>query len=138
MPKLVFTQPEFANQSCELRDGAFTVGRSRRNLIIIDEESVSGEHAQLLVYGREVIVCDRGARNGIFVNGARVQAQSGVNHGQCIRFGNVEVRLDLGPIEQEDSSDITAIHEFRRFQKDAGGSPEGAPLFPVTVVTRTL
>ena len=72
MPKLVFTQPEFAGQSCGLRDGIITIGRSRRNEIIIEENSVSSDHGDLLVHNQEVIVRERGSRNGIFVNGVRV------------------------------------------------------------------
>ena len=132
MPKLIFTQPEFAGQSCELKDGTIKIGRSRRNDIIIEDDSVSDEHGELLVYGREVIVRERGSRNGIFVNGLRVQAQSGVKHGQTIRFGRVELRLELELIQNESSSDITAVIALRRFRSEAATPGTAAPKFPAT------
>ena len=73
MPTFIFTQPEY-NQMCfELPDGRFSVGRSRRNQIIIDDTSVSKEHAELLIYGSEVIVRECGSQNGTYVGGARLE-----------------------------------------------------------------
>jgi len=130
MPKLVFTQPEFAGQSCGLRDGIITIGRSRRNEIIIEENSVSSDHGDLLVHNQEVIVRERGSRNGIFVNGVRIQAQSGVTHGQTIRFGRVEVRLDLEPVPDENATDITAMHASRRLRGKGAAPAPAMPGFP--------
>jgi pSer/pThr/pTyr-binding forkhead associated (FHA) protein len=130
MVKLIFTQPPFANQSCLLNDGTFTVGRSRRNQVIIDEDSVSSEHGQLLVYGPEVIVRERGSKNGTFVNGVRVQAQSGVKHGQIIRFGRVEVRLELEPVSDVETS-VTALDSLRRLIRHEVNAPEPTKL-PIT------
>ena len=136
MPKLIFTQPEFVGQSCELKDGTLKLGRSRHNDIILEDDSVSGEHGELLVYGQEVIVRERGSQNGTFVNGIRVQAQSGVNHGQTIRFGRVEVRLDLEPVQDESSTDLTAVIALRRFRSETASRAPEAPRFPVTFAPR--
>ena len=134
MPKLLFTQPEFAQQVCQLPDGAFAVGRSRSNQIILEEASVSSEHAELLVHGNEVIVRERGSRNGTFVGGVRVKAQTGVKHGQSIRFGRVEVRLELEPSEMEDATSVTAVTSFRRFLREAATPAPEPPKFPLTFV----
>jgi predicted component of type VI protein secretion system len=137
MPKLTFTQPEFASQVCHLSDGNFTVGRSRQNQIILDDDSVSSDHGELLVHGNEVIVRERGSRNGTFLDGARIQAQSGVKHGQKIRFGRVELRLELDAIESEHATDITALPAFRRFLSEEATPAEApATTFPVTFAPR--
>jgi|GEM_PF-1074842 len=120
MPTLIFTQPEFANQACELFEGTITIGRSSRNMIIIEEDSVSGEHADFLISGDEVIVREKGSRNGVFVDGVRVQAQAGVNHLQTVRFGNVETRLEIPPGDDgnaDDSTSFTAIKSYKDFLK---------------------
>ncbi len=130
MAKLFFTQPEFSQKSLELPDGTFTVGRSRRNQIVIEDASVSKEHAELLVYGNEIIVRERGSQNGVFVSGVRIKAQSGVKHGERIRFGRVEVLLELGPPEFEGSTDITAMACLARMRESATAASQTPTQFP--------
>jgi predicted component of type VI protein secretion system len=113
MPTLRFTQPEFHRQSLELSDGTFSLGRSSRNQIILEDSSISKMHAEIRVHGTEVIVRDCGSQNGSFVDRVRVQTQSGVRHGQRIRFGHVEVQLDLGEPRAGDATDITAVSLLR-------------------------
>ena len=46
MPRLIFTQPEFAVQSCELAEGKTTVGRSfKKDLSIGDAEVIEAGQA---------------------------------------------------------------------------------------------
>lgn len=134
MPKFIFTQPEFNHQFLELPDGTFSVGRSRRNQIILEEASVSAEHAELLVYGNEIIVRERGSQNGTFVNGVRIEAQSGVRHGQTIRFGRVELLLELGPPEFEESTNITAVAYLAKMRAGGTGASRTANQFPVRFI----
>ena len=54
MPKLIFTQPEFAAQTCELPEGTTTVGRGPRNTLVIRDDTVSADHCELLVSWNEV------------------------------------------------------------------------------------
>jgi hypothetical protein len=131
MPRFTFTQPEFGQKSLDLPDGAFSVGRSRGNQIIIEDASVSKEHAELLVYGNEIIVRERGSRNGIFVSGVRIEAQSAVKHGEKIRFGRVELLLALETPEVEGPTEITTLACFARIKEEATAL-SGTPLqFPV-------
>lgn len=95
MPRLILTSPEFAHQSCDLPDGTWSVGRSQRSQIVVEDDSVSSDHCELVVYGAEVIVREHGSRNGTFVAGVRVKAQSGIRHGQCLRLGRIETMLTL-------------------------------------------
>jgi pSer/pThr/pTyr-binding forkhead associated (FHA) protein len=134
MPKLMILNPEFGPQSCELPDGKVTVGRNSRNMLVISDNSVSSDHAELLVEGNEVIVRELHSRNGTFVNGVRVQTQSGVLHGQTIRFGKVDLRLDLGEEADEtsDASTVTAVFAMRDIKKQADRARPVAATFKVT------
>lgn len=132
MPKLIFTQPEFAEQFFQLPDGQFTVGRSGQNHIILQEDSVSGRHAELLIYGPEVIVRELESRNGTFVNNVRIQTQSGVKHGQTIRFGRVEVRLELATNPCDSRTEITAVFDHRRILKEEAAAPQQPTKLPAT------
>jgi predicted component of type VI protein secretion system len=110
MHRLIFTDPAFAGQSCALRQGVASLGRSRGNACIILDESVSGRHCELLVHWTEVIVRDSGSRNGTFVDGVRVEGQAGVSSGQRLRFGRVAAVLRLERPVGPEGTEITACH----------------------------
>ena len=114
MTRLILITPEFGAQSCELPDGTLRVGRAPHNDIVLRDESVSAEHCELLVQGVEVIVRELGSRNGTYVNGLRVAAQSGLSRGQTLRIGRVEACLDHPEIQDESSTDNTAVFAYRR------------------------
>ena len=124
-PKLIFTQPEFAAQSCELSEGVTTVGRSSRNTLVIRDSSVSADHCEILVSWNEVIVREHGSRNGTWVNGVRVSGQRPVNHGETVRFGKVEARLELAEVLTDDATANTAHFALARMPpaQPAGPAP---------------
>lgn len=116
MAKLIFLTPEFAGRVHELAEGTTTVGRSSDNLLVLSDPSVSAGHGEILVHGPEVIVRDLGSRNGTVVEGRRlVHGQTQVLSGQVVRFGRVEVRLELDPPAWTDpETAVTAFHLLDR------------------------
>lgn len=118
MPQLIFTTPHFSNQRFKLPEGKTTVGRVAGNTLIIQHDTISANHCEILLYGREVIVRDRGSTNGTWVDDCRVKGQTCMHHGQRIRFGGVEARLELPPRSFEDQhTEVTAIHLLTRSAK---------------------
>lgn len=130
MPKITIITREFDSASCELPDGGFTVGRDAQNVLVIADSSVSRQHCELLVFGREVIVRDRGSRNGTFVDEVRVRGQSGVSNGQIIRLGRIEFRVEIEPPVEELTS-MSAIDDFRKEERTRAAST-GNGSFAVT------
>ena len=119
MAKLLFITPEFAGECCALAEGKTTVGRAPGHALIIEHGSVSADHCEILVHGREVIVRECGSSNGTWVDGCRVQGQRAVRHGETIRFGSIEARVDLPPdYEEEPQTTMTAIHLHARAVKE--------------------
>lgn len=136
MPCLRFLTPPFAGQSAELADGTVTLGRKPGNDLIVLDSSISARHCEFLVSGYEVIVRECGSRNGTFVNGHRVEAQSGVVHGERLRFGGVEAVLDIGEAAPEDQTDWTASAAHRRAREAVAAKPQWRS-YP-TVIHRAL
>lgn len=83
----------------ELIEGEFTIGRNEGNHLRIDDGSVSGEHAILVVIPNEympemleVIVEDLGSTNGVYVNSQKIDKQK-LKHDDLIRIGRHEFKL---------------------------------------------
>jgi pSer/pThr/pTyr-binding forkhead associated (FHA) protein len=75
-------------------DNAFlVVGRSRRCDVVVDDLSVSREHAALVLYGGQWFVCDRSSTNGTRVNGRRIWGTASVQPGDLVSFGEARFRL---------------------------------------------
>ncbi len=120
MPKLVFTSSALAHQSYELILERTAVGRGEQNTLVIHDPSLSAAHCEILMHGTEIIVRDLDSRNGTFINGLRLHnSQAELRHGQTVRFGSVEARLELeDPPEDSTASDVTAVHAFGRLIRD--------------------
>ena len=120
MAKLIFMGEKFTGRVYEFAVEKTTVGRGDHNTLTIHDSSVSHSHAEVLVYGTEVIVRDLGSKNGTYINGARVQGeQRPLLDGQTVEFGTVLALLKLEtPSASDTVTDITAIHSHVRHQHD--------------------
>jgi predicted component of type VI protein secretion system len=120
----------------ELTDDHITIGRAPDNMIRIDDPSVSGRHAQLLLIDDRYQLKDLDSTNGTRVNNDSV-TDVFLCVGDRIRFGNVEARYEshatgeaqpspeVGEIEaltetSERPADFTNASPFpnRRTEKD--------------------
>lgn len=73
-----------------LRQSVNLIGRdSGRADVVIDESSVSGEHAKVRYESGAFVLYDLASTNGTFVNGKRVQKQR-LFDGDTLRFGRAE------------------------------------------------
>ncbi len=129
MPKLNFIGEHLAGQVYELTLEKTTVGRGDFNTLVLRDKSVSLAHCEILVHGSEVIVRDLGSANGTFVNDLRLDHQQcQVKSGQTVRFGSVEVSLELElPTWDDTASEETAVFAMRRNeleQKRNASSPK--------------
>jgi predicted component of type VI protein secretion system len=135
--RLILTSAGFESQNCGLPNGTHRVGRAPQNDIVIQDESVSAEHCELLVHGTEVIVRELGSRNGTFVNGVQVKAQSGVLRKQVLRIGRVEATIEYPEIVEESSTDNTAVFTYRKVVGPLAESEATPSPLPVVFRRRT-
>ena len=92
MPKLSISL-EGSKSTHELTDEKITVGRAPDNMIRIDDPSVSGRHAQLLLIDERYQLKDLESTNGTRVNSEPV-TDVFLRVGDRIRFGKVEARYE--------------------------------------------
>lgn len=89
-----------------LRGSFFVVGRLEPFPIFLDDPTISREHVAVVATDDGVRVRDLGSRNGVLLNGKRLDryAEVGITPGDVLRVGNTELRLLL---EGEDPTAVT-------------------------------
>jgi diguanylate cyclase (GGDEF)-like protein len=79
----------------ELNQTTITIGRSSKNDIQIDEDSISRNHAMLSNRGNGYVVRDLGSTNGTYVNDTQIKEQPLVD-GNQIRVGRTIFKFLIG------------------------------------------
>ncbi|MEP7077426.1 MAG: FHA domain-containing protein [Chthoniobacterales bacterium] len=77
----------------ELSEDLITIGRSPENLVQIDDQSVSGRHAELRLVSGTYHLKDLGSTNGTRINGAPLMDAT-LRGGERIRFGGIDARYE--------------------------------------------
>lgn len=88
---LVLRSGPRTGQQFGLKRGRNTVGRdSSRADIVLEDETISGEHARVQFEQGQFYIYDLASTNGTFVNNRRVQRQL-LMDGDVVRFGNAQL-----------------------------------------------
>jgi pSer/pThr/pTyr-binding forkhead associated (FHA) protein len=93
MPRLILRSADTGPITHELTEELVTLGRGPDNMIVLDDPSVSGHHAQLQRSGDVYRVKDLGSTNGTRVNSENVTEVT-LRFGDRLRFGKVETRFE--------------------------------------------
>lgn len=73
----------------------FRIGRSADCALILDDDYVSGDHAEMKRRADgQWVLTDLGSTNGSFVNGARLSAPTIVTAADDIKIGRTQMRLE--------------------------------------------
>jgi predicted Ser/Thr protein kinase len=71
-----------------------TIGRAPGNTIILSDPGVSSNHCSIVHDGQRFVVQDLGARNGVFVNNAKVSRQP-LNGGDLVVLGQTRILVNV-------------------------------------------
>jgi len=116
---LRFERGEREGERVPLDVPRLTVGRRADNDLVLQDSSVSGSHAELLVDGEGVRVVDLGSTNGTRIGSERV-TEARLAHGDRLVFGNV-------PLSFED----------RELAGEGGGAGQGVERVSAEVLARS-
>lgn len=92
----------WAHGLASLPAGVHLIGRAAGAAVLIDEPSVSREHARLAVSRDELVLTDLGSKNGTFVGSARISAPTRLFDVCRVTIG--EVAVDVTRLGKEDST----------------------------------
>ena len=109
----------YLKHDLELSPGTFSIGRSADCQLSLDDPLVSRRHALLQVRDNEVSVEDAGSRNGVLVNGTKIEQRTKVGDGDQITIGSQEMTISV----------IAESDPGRRTMRQVGATG------PVTLVT---
>jgi Zn-dependent protease with chaperone function len=73
-----------------LRRRLTRLGRNPDNDIVVDNDRVSRYHAEIVRQDNEFTVVDKQSRNGIWLNGSRIDASAPLKNGDRLRIGRQE------------------------------------------------
>jgi pSer/pThr/pTyr-binding forkhead associated (FHA) protein len=93
MPKLIVTTDAQGKIAYDFTEDLITVGRAPDNMIVVDDPSVSGRHAQLELSGETYRLKDLDSTNGTRVNGIPIK-ETALRFDDRVRFGGVEARFE--------------------------------------------
>jgi len=83
----------YMHHDLELSEGQFAVGRSSTCQLSLDDPLVSRLHAVFFVGDHKVTVEDQASRNGVLVNGQRIERRTELRPGDRILIGSQELML---------------------------------------------
>jgi hypothetical protein len=81
----------YNDRDIALLEGEFVIGRAANCQLSLDDPLVSRNHATLSVNADTVLVVDLGSRNGVRVNGERIDTKRVLAHGDQITIGSQEM-----------------------------------------------
>ena len=83
----------YLQHDLELNEGTFAVGRNASCQLSLDDPLVSRRHAIFELAGGGVTIEDLNSRNGVIVNGHRIETKVNLNVGDRILIGSQELTL---------------------------------------------
>jgi len=93
--KMIVSSGKNAGRAITIKRNKLLIGRAEECDVRPLSEEVSRRHCSIVVGPSDVWVEDLGSRNGTFVNGTRIGARTAVSHGDLVRIGSLELRVNV-------------------------------------------
>jgi DNA-binding winged helix-turn-helix (wHTH) protein len=83
--------------SIALPEGSHVIGREPKAAIRVESSVVSRRHASITVRPDGMSIADHASRNGTFVNGRRIEAETPLVHGDEVQVGPARMVVSASP-----------------------------------------
>lgn len=108
---------------------SYRVGRARDCDLVLDDDDVSREHAAFQRTWSGVEVRDLGSKNGVTIDGRRIEGTARIRDGEIVAVGGTRLRLD----DPEDRY----LREMQQEKKSGGGTAVSAPELAIRTVDQS-
>ncbi|MEA2013633.1 MAG: PEGA domain-containing protein [Verrucomicrobiota bacterium] len=117
--KLRFLDGHYSGRTIDLDKPKITIGRGSKNDLILDSNGISREHCELIMKGKEYFIKDSGSRNGVRVNGAKINNEYRIRPGDKIHIGDCNLMLtDANHILSEQALQDKATMSFDKINRE--------------------
>ena len=110
-------------------EGSLLVGRDARCDITDSDPELSRRHAEFVVKGRDIVVRDLNSRNGIRVNGVRVQ-EAVLRPGDVVQAAKLRMKYVVDALEEETQHALDDPNERTVVMPPPASPPLPAPPLP--------
>ncbi len=139
MPSLILLTEDSPRQIFQLGRATLMIGRDDTSEIRVLHDSVSRNHASIIVEGNDFVVRDNGSTNGTYVNGQSINRQV-LRHHDIIRFGSCLFMVDMKDVHKgpRGTDVITITHSASKDGKIVEITPrsliQGSPIEPIRMI----
>src|SRR5262249_27978826 len=118
VPRLIGVMPSGEKLEVPVNQPEIVLGKAPHNKVVLNDPTVSGTHAALLMRDGGYSIVDLGSSNGTFVNGTRLTTEAWtLQHGDKIQLGKVLLTF-RNPAETVENKtarlSLEALQEIRR------------------------
>jgi hypothetical protein len=134
----------YLNHDIAIPLGTFFIGRGVECQLALDDAMVSRRHAALRVYAGSATIEDLGSRNGVLLNGIRIDRPEALRDGDHIRIGTQDLSFyendDAHPLSGDRATKATRremqITELRELDPDDHSEQTRIATGPMSSVPR--
>lgn len=101
MYELVYLNGDKAGDSVPIEESELTVGRSRSNTIVLQDQLVSRVHLKIAVNDNAVTVTDLDSSHGTFLNDKRMRGTVSLSPGDILQIGDTKLRFSAPALDSE-------------------------------------
>ena len=88
---LTLLNVDLMSSSWILRAGKYTIGRLSSHQIILDDVTVSRNHASIEIINEDVKIYDNNSTNGVYINGNLIQNNASIKSGDQLQIGKFQL-----------------------------------------------
>jgi pSer/pThr/pTyr-binding forkhead associated (FHA) protein len=85
------------------------IGRGDHCDLVLDDETVSTDHAELTRRGTSYLIADLGSRNGTLLNGRTIDRPTRLSSGDIVQIGPFRLELDLPKVARTRARPALAV-----------------------------
>jgi pSer/pThr/pTyr-binding forkhead associated (FHA) protein len=85
------------------------IGRGDHCGLVLDDDTVSTDHAELTRRGASYLIADLGSRNGTILNGRLIDRATRLSSGDVVQIGPFRLELDLPKVQRTRPREAIAV-----------------------------